>query len=642
MSGQLHEVFNAARDYFMQALGASKGLAVYEAGQKIEDPFRRKDFYAAAVKDLEEVRSGKNMREVQAVRSQYKLRTSPVPIRKFIESPYFLGMEGVLYPEVLRCVEEMNNGDYQEAVLTGAIGTGKTTIALVSTAYQLYLLSCYTNPQEVFALDPASEIMFIFQSLNANLAKSVDYARFKAMLEKSPYFRENFPFNKDILSELRFPSRIIVKPISGQETGAIGQNVFGGVIDEINFMSVVEKSKASMDGGVYDQAIALYNSVARRRKSRFMQGGAVPGLLCLVSSKRYPGQFTDQKEEEAAREIELTGKASIYVYDKTTWDIKPPSAFSGKWFLVFIGDEARKPRIMEVGEVIREEDAHLVRHIPEEYRIEFEKDIMNALRDIAGVSTLARHPFIVERASITRAMRQDRLLFSREVVDFAVTKLDISPDELYKPDLPRFAHIDLAITGDSAGFAIGTVTGFKMIEEAENSSELMPEIWVDAVLEVKPPLHGEIQFFKIREVLYALQKLKLNLRWVTFDTFQSTDSMQLLRQAGLVVGTQSVDTTTHPYEFLKSALYEGRVSIPQHKKLAVELASLEKDTKKNKIDHPPHSSKDVSDALAGVVYGLTMRREIWARYGIPLGAIPQSVISALDKRKKDNVLPKTN
>jgi len=37
---------------------------------------------------------------------------------------------------------------------------------------------------------------------------------------------------------------------------------------------------------------------------------------------------------------------------------------------------------------------------------------------------------------------------------------------------------------------------------------------------------------------------------------------------------------------------------------------------KNKLDRWPNFSKDVADALAGVVYGLSMRREIWARHRI--------------------------
>lgn len=511
--------------------------------------------------------------------------------------------------------------------------TGKSTIALYSTAYQLYLLSCMKSPHQSFGLDPSSEIVFIFQSINARLAKAVDYDRFRTMIAKSPYFKEHFPFNKDLESELIFPNRIIVKPVTGATTGAIGQNVIGGVIDEMNFMAVVENSKSSADGGTFDQAMELYNSIARRRKSRFMAQGKLPGLLCLVSSKRYPGQFTDKKEEESKRELELTGKTTIYIYDKRTWDIKPEGTFSGKWFKVFIGDEGRKPRILSAEDEVAEEDLHLIVDVPEEYRLEFESDIMNALRDVAGVSTLAKHPFIVDRDSIRDAMRKDNILFGREKVDFVETKLQIITKEIVQPDLPRFVHCDLALSGDSAGLAIGTVRGFHT-KNMDGVVEMMPRIWIDAVLEISPPKGGEIQLFKVREVIHALKKSGMNIRWITFDSFQSADSMQLLRQAGYSVGYQSIDTSTAPYDFLKNALYDRRISIPNHPKLALELGSLEKDVKKNKIDHPAHSSKDISDALAGVVIGLTMRREIWALHEVPLGAIPPSVVAALKAKDK--------
>ncbi len=34
------------------------------------------------------------------------------------------------------------------------------------------------------------------------------------------------------------------------------------------------------------------------------------------------------------------------------------------------------------------------------------------------------------------------------------------------------------------------------------------------------------------------------------------------------------------------------------------------------MDHPPHGSKDLADALAGVVYGLTMRRDVWWQHEV--------------------------
>jgi len=51
-----------------------------------------------------------------------------------------------------------------------------------------------------------------------------------------------------------------------------------------------------------------------------MQQGMLPGLLCLVSSKNYPGGLTDRKVAEAR-----TNK-TIFVYDKRLWEIRPDAS----------------------------------------------------------------------------------------------------------------------------------------------------------------------------------------------------------------------------------------------------------------------------------------------------------------------------
>lgn len=94
-----------------------------------------------------------------------------------------------------------------------------------------------------------------------------------------------------------------------------------------------------------------------------------------------------------------------------------------------------------------------------------------------------------------------------------------------------------------------------------------------------------------------------------------------------------MDKTNVPYEMLKNALYDNRVLLPHHEKLLHELKTLEKDAKTGKIDHLSTSSKDISDALAGVVYGLTMRREIWVSHGVSLMSIPTSLQETM---KSDN------
>ncbi len=71
-----------------------------------------------------------------------ELREPVVGPEEFIVSDEYLNAKGLIYPNVLSEVIELNNGKYVEAVLTGAIGAAKTTVALYTQAYQLYVLLC--------------------------------------------------------------------------------------------------------------------------------------------------------------------------------------------------------------------------------------------------------------------------------------------------------------------------------------------------------------------------------------------------------------------------------------------------------------------------------------------------------------------
>jgi hypothetical protein len=554
----------------------------------------------------------------KAIEDKVRYRFPPVGPREFMESPSYMNAPTGLWPKVMDEFVELNSGQYVESVITGGIGAGKTHIALNTQAYQLYRISCLRDPHKEFDLDPSSEIMVIFQSLNEALATSVDYARFRSMLSRAPYFKNNFPFDRSYLSEMRFPNRIVVKPVSGQETGAIGQNVIGGIIDEVDFMAIVENSKVNRDGSVYDQAAQNYQSIARRRESRFMQLGALPGMLCLVSSKNYPGGMTDRKVAEAR------SNKRIFVYDKRIWDVRP-ERFRGEFFRVFVGDETRKPRLLDEQDIVELHDEALITAVPEEYRAQFENDLIKSIRDIAGVSTQTIHPFMLNTDAVAACFGTMQSIASREDIDFKATRLEIYPKRIINPREPRFAHIDLSISHDSAGLVIGHVPGFKHMNRGEYQ-ETLPIIALDLVLEIKPPRGGEIEFEQIRQLLYSLRdKIGLPIKWVSFDQFQSTDSQQILTKNGFIVGYQSMDKDTGPYDLLKQAFYDARILSPHHARAQKEVTALEFDAKHQKVDHQPQGSKDVSDAMAGVAFGLTMRREIWVRHAIPLTRVPASL-----------------
>jgi hypothetical protein len=370
-----------------------------------------------------------------------------------------------------------------------------------------------------------------------------------------------------------------------------------------------------------------------RRKSRFMlPGGRMAGMLCLVSSKKYPGEFTDRKQEEAREEIKKKGYTRIFVYDKRLWDIKPKGTYGDARFNLFLGDLTRKPHIMEADSVIEPVDAHLVMAIPEEFRSDFMRDILGSIRDIAGSSTFALNPFIVNTEAVAKAFGRRPSVLSVPVTDFINSRPSIIKSRIIHPDEPRMAHVDLGVTGDSAGVAVGFVEGFTRVQRSDATSEMMPVINLDLILEVKPPRNGEIQFDSIRTLFYKLRECGMNLKWISYDTYQSTDSTQVLRQKGFITGTYSMDTSATPYEVTKSALYDGRVKAPVHEKAMAELVRLERDPRTGLIDHPPNFSKDCSDAMAGVVFGLTYRREIWVRHGVGMQDMLTKIASKVEAK----------
>ena len=548
----------------------------------------------------------------------------PVSIEEFITSPDFLNKPDTVYPPVLEELRTINApSKYYEVLLTGAIGAAKTFVAVYSTAYQLYLLSCLKDPHKEFGLDPASEILFISQNKTEKLAKQNAYDTLRALIASAPYFQNHFLFDRKIKSKLVFPNRIEVVPLSGEATAALGQNVIGGIIDELNFMDRTQRSRRSLDGNTFDQAEELYNSISRRRKSRFLNNGQLPGILFLLSSRRYPGQFTDRIEGRAKTD------PGVYVYDKRVWEIKPDT-FSGETFSVFIGDESRQPRVLQSNDEV---DPAMVLEVPVEYRAEFETDIIKTLQEIGGLSTQARFPFLRNKEAVSECFGQTDSVLTRTSVDFDRQTVSIHPRRFKYLHQPRYCHIDLAVSSDSAGICVGYVPRFEIVKRGDGQTEHLPVIHIDFTLRVTPPRDGEINFEKIRKVLYVLRDHDLPIRWVSFDSFQSTDSMQILRTNGFSTGKLSVDKTTGPYDVLKTCLYDGRLIAPTDDHCVSELLSLERDQIKGKIDHPPNGSKDVADALCGVVYGLSTRREVWTGHNVFPEHIPQSIREALDSQR---------
>jgi len=564
--------------------------------------------------------------DIDMLFSACEWRRKVVPLDEFLFSNFYLGMdENEMYPSVLDACEALDGDYFVEAVLKGCIGSGKTTIANIGLARGIYKISCMRHPQTSFGIQSKSSIVFTIQSVRFSTAKKAVFGEFGAYIHHSAYFKNIYPYDHRVLSEMIFREQnVSILPVTSSTTGAISMNVVGGILDEMNFMQRIERSKsanADIETGEFDQAKTLYNTLARRRRSRFTRKGELPGILFLVSSSRYPDDFTEQKAAEARSEGGTDDK--IFVYQHALWTAKPRKTFMKEEFRVQVGTEILRSRIL--GDEEKEIPGTDVINVPMDFHSEFTKDVDGSLRDYAGITILATHPFIQRREAVREAMVLGEKYgyqhpFNVEEVDLHVGlpkpiegKLRLDVDQF------RTAHIDLGLTKDACGLAVGHIAGARIAERVNKVTgikeiEMMPVIGIDFAMRIVPPINGEIEFALIRKFLTSLRdKHGLDIRYVTFDGWQSVDSRQILRKQGFQTGYLSVEKIEE-YRGLRDALYDNRLLLPNNNFLVKELAELETRIQGNKerVDHKPKGSKDVADAVCGVTAFLLQRRAAWS------------------------------
>jgi len=557
----------------------------------------------------------------------YTYREKPVSVRQFFHDEKYMGLEGEIFPVLLDDLEEMFTGDYIEAVFTGGIGYGKSTIAELSMCRMLYEVSCFRNPQRAFGLMSGSVITFINVSVNKENAKKVVFQGIKSKLINSPYFSEQFPPSQEYVSELRFPNNVWIFPVASTETGILGYDVYGGTMDEVNFMPVIEDSKRAPEEGVYDQAKTLYDALIRRMRSRFMEQGNLPGILIQVSSSKYPEDFTERKIEEAK------DNPTIFARRYAQWEPLPDSRFSGRKFRLALGDQSERPRILKDSQEPKETER--VIEVPEEYRGDFEKDIDGAIRDLAGQPVLTVRPFIRNRVKVFEAMDKGEeyglehpytksVTTLRDGATFNTDKLIIPRlrkkmenaedageraeyEELYEEERsrPRYIHVDLAAT-NQAGIAVGHVRGEKTVTrrnmDGGEYQMSMPIIAMDLMLAIRAPRGDEIDISEVRSIIYELRSYGYRISKISFDQYQSRESMQQLNKSGMNAEYLSVVSSMEPYNALREAVMDDRWIAYYHDVAYEEIIRLEKSEKDDKVDHPPGGSKDVADAIAGVCF----------------------------------------
>ena len=181
----------------------------------------------------------------------------PVDIDTFIENDYYIGkvtQQGTtIYPywrEKLRQIFDPNN-NFNEIIFTGAIGLGKTTIAITAMAYILYQLLCLKNPQKFYGLQGNSKIVLAFFNVNLDLSYGVAFKKLQSMLMESPWFLEHGTVvGREEKNKRYYPDKGIEFKVGSQDTHGLGQDIFCVTGDTIIATEHGNKKISDLNGKV--------------------------------------------------------------------------------------------------------------------------------------------------------------------------------------------------------------------------------------------------------------------------------------------------------------------------------------------------------------------------------------------------------
>ena len=431
-------------------------------------------------------------------------------------------------------------------------------------------------------------------------------------------------------------TRDIVSILAGNsaETYPVGMNVFFAVVDEISKFR---------DDQRRSQAKQIFETLDQRRTSRFADA-PIKGMTLCIGTAGAQGDYVDRKADAAAKD------PKIFVRRAKTWEMKGRGRYKGGTFHLVKRDKGGKGICYDIlDEPPDEAEGKILLHLPDipnAFRRPFERDPVLALRDFASVASHALNPFDMNAESVHKLVNRDR---EHPLVPGTFEFQDWFKGE---PGVDYYIHVDLALgkdTGDVAGFVMGHALGEKRVlvaigEDNRTIYEERPIVSIDLLMRWEAPPGGEVRFSDVRAFIYKLRERGFGvggraLQWdkwgnpkpdkivggVSYDGWQSTDSIQLLKDRGVLAQVFSVDRSSGPYEDLKEAVHDrrldfytlevelpngDRVPIFEHEYVHLEAHYLSRG--RVMVDHPEGGSKDVADGAAAVVSRITkdFKREI--------------------------------
>lgn len=481
----------------------------------------------------------------------------------------------------------------REIIMQLGKGSGKDFTSTVAVSYVVYLLLCLKDPAQYYGKPKGDSIDIINIAINSDQANRVFFKNFVERIRNNPWFEGRY---EEKTGSIEFDKNITVYSGHSEREAFEGYNTLIVILDEISGFALTSNSgnqNAKTAPAIYD----MYKASVTSRFAEF-------GKLVLLSFPRFEDDFIQQKYKDAVWGVQDENGVRPMLGDMETIErtatlkVDPdlPDGIAGNEF-----------------EIKWEED-HIIRYaypytfalrrpswevnpskdLQKDYALDFYRNMGDALGRFACMPSNLKDGFFKRMDKIEAA-------FSR------INGVDedgiFHPQFLPKDGVRYFIHVDLAQKHDHCAVAVGHID--KWIEYQVGSSalkEYLPLVVVDAVRWWTPTKDKSVDFKDVIEYIKAVRRRGFDLKLVTFDRWNSHDTMQDLERNGIKTDMLSVDKK-HYDDFLIT-MYDDRLFGPKEDLLIKELGELRQVIKGTKvtIDHPRKGSKDLSDAVCGAIW----------------------------------------
>ena len=548
-----------------------------------------------------------------------------------IEGDFIISIEKV-GKENCRCITLSNpEGLY---FTDNGIITHNSTWSVLANLFVSTHFAMMWHPYKYFNLAVSTMFTQVLGAWNLKKASELLMEPFMQILEASPYFKR-VRTHTDLLdangadlvdslhyttsaptSVLQFQNGVNYKIINGP--GAIlGQTIIMGVISELTTF---------VDEGWSEEKILKFFTKLRKRIDSRMNGN-------------YYGRFILDSQPNTLESCidawiwsdDTRKNSENYIVSGSRWKFMPEE-FTAAWetprtdwkdpinlkkdfvnsFPIFKGGNGVVPQVIESPAQLEQFDQHDVIWAPtlqvtsqgiKNYKEAALESPIEFLRDWAGIPSgaadrLFYDPNVVEDIfdnslkncfgglDVPASEEPEHLIWNK-VKDKFFNKIMDKYYFYYEPQIPRVASVDLAITGDVASISVSHVERSKDKKDSEGNPA---KIYVTDFSIPVVPKNSIINMDAFKFFLIDLRQLgNMNIKYVSFDGFQSRSIMQSLQRHGFDVSLLSVDKETTPYQNMIDYAFHRRWVCGKSIMMKNNLLSLETTTRKQtgskKIDH---------------------------------------------------------